>query len=192
MIAIGIDPGISGAIAIIGVDKEKRYIKVGSFPILKIPLTTKTKSGKQKEKSELDIVALKNYLDNTLTTLISESNSTLPISPIVAAIEAVSAMPGQGVVSMFNFGDNFGQLKAFLRLYQFQKNPVHLALVRAQSWKKVILKDISKDKNAAIFYVQNKYPEINLLPSARARLPHSGMAEAICLAEYAIHMWSAE
>ena len=94
-------------------------------------------------------------------------------------IEKVSAMPGQGVTSMFNFGKRYGTvigICAGLRI------PVQL--VTPQAWKKVVLAGTDKSKDAAIEYVQMAYPGLSLLPTPRCRKPHDGMADAVCLAVY--------
>ena len=55
--------------------------------------------------------------------------------------------------------------------------------VTPQAWKKAILAGTKKDKDAAIEYVNMKYPDFELI-LPRCRKPHDGMADAICIAEY--------
>ncbi len=102
------------------------------------------------------------------------------LGPItLAVIEKVHAMPGQGVTSMFKFGKGFGQLIGTLQALE-----IPFIEVTPQAWKTKILKGTKKDKDAAINYAKNKYPTINLKPG-RCRTDQDGLADAICIAEYA-------
>ena len=96
----------------------------------------------------------------------------------LAVVEKCHAMPGQGTVSMFNFGKGYGTLLGILGALK-----IPTILVIPQAWKKVILAGTKKDKDAAIEYVRMKYPDFPvILP--RCRKPHDGICDAICLAEY--------
>lgn len=97
---------------------------------------------------------------------------------VVCCLEKVSAMPGQGVVSMFNFGHNFGFIEGLLRA-----NKISYQLVPPQKWKKEY--SLSSDKNKSIEVCQKLFPDANLLPTERSRKPNDGMAEALLMAEYA-------
>ena len=81
---IGIDPGISGAIAVF---EDGKLVNVIDMPTLEVD------SGKTK-KRHISAVSLCNYL-----TVFSNAH---------VVIEKVGAMPGQGVTSMFNFGRSAG------------------------------------------------------------------------------------
>ena len=93
-------------------------------------------------------------------------------------IESVSAMPGQGVTSMFNFGKGFGWILGILDAYA-----VPYELVRPQKWKKEF--SITSDKNTSIAVCKRLFPWVSLLPTERCRKDNDGMAEALLLAEYA-------
>lgn len=93
-------------------------------------------------------------------------------------IEHVSAMPGQGVTSMFHFGENFGWLQGVLDSFD-----VPYELVRPQKWKKEF--SITGDKNSSIAVCKRLFPDVSLMPSERCRKDHDGMAEALLMAEYA-------
>lgn len=97
----------------------------------------------------------------------------------IAYIEKVHAMPKQGVTSMFKFGFVTGGVHGVLAAL---KIPRHL--VTPHAWKKEILAGTKKDKLAAIDYVRSAYPDISLLATPRSRKCHSGMADAVCIAEY--------
>lgn len=99
--------------------------------------------------------------------------------PDIVMMEKVGARPNQGVVSMFNFGDGYGKVKGVLETLA-----IPYKLVTPQQWKKVILAGTAKDKDAAIQYVSNLYPDLQLI-MPRCRKPHDGIADAACLAEYA-------
>ena len=96
----------------------------------------------------------------------------------LAVLEKAQAFPGQGVVSMFNYGVHYGSLQAVLTCLGLP-----FILVRPQEWKKEILKGLNwkGDKMVAVEYVRRKYPNL-LLP--RAKDKQTGFADAICLAEF--------
>ena len=102
------------------------------------------------------------------------------IGDVVVAIEKVHSMPGQGVSSTFKFGFGTGILHGIVRTLEF---PLHL--VTPQKWKKIVLEGTTKDKAAAIDFCSRVYPNVNLLATSRSRVPHDGMADAICIARYA-------
>ena len=85
---IGIDPGLSGAIAVLD------DLKI--FDLFDMPIMPEGK----KNKNQLNSAQLVNIIKRHIHT-----NSTFVI------VEQVSAMPGQGVTSMFNFGQTFGSIK---------------------------------------------------------------------------------
>ncbi len=85
----GIDPGLTGALAILD---EKKIVDVIDLP---------TMSDGKKNKKQLNSAHLSQYI----------SDKILDLSNSVVVVEQVNAMPGQGVTSMFNFGQSFGILK---------------------------------------------------------------------------------
>lgn len=97
---------------------------------------------------------------------------------IRCCVESVSAMPGQGVTSMFNFGKGFGWILGLLDAYGLSYE-----LVRPQKWKKEF--SITADKNTSIAVCKRLFPDISLLPTDRCRKDSDGMAEALLMAEYA-------
>ena len=96
----------------------------------------------------------------------------------VCCLEHVGAMPGQGVTSMFHFGENFGFIQGVLRAYK-----IPFELVRPQKWKKEF--SITGDKNSSIAVCKRLFPEVNLLPTPRCKKEDDGMAEATLMALYA-------
>lgn len=98
--------------------------------------------------------------------------------PVTCCVEKVGAMPGQGVVSMFNFGHNLGVIEGLLRGYG-----IPYQLVPPQTWKKEF--SLSSDKAKSIEVCQKLFPNVRLLATERSRKPNDGMAEALLMAEYA-------
>lgn len=140
---IGIDPGKSGALAILSAD--------GSVEVIPYDL--------------------KNY-SLALARVAGQAPS------IICCVEKVNAMPGQGVVSMFNFGHNLGLIEGLLTGYE-----IPYQMVPPQTWKKEF--SLSSDKSKSIEVCQKLFPGVSLLATPRSRKPNDGMAEAILMAEYA-------
>ena len=152
MMYIGIDPGKGGGIAIIS--------EVGVEAVTPMIIAGK----------DIDLSATAEWLDYHLGDMHA-----------VACIEKVSAMPKQGVTSMFNFGFSTGAMHGVIATLGIPRH-----LVTPQKWKKVVLSNTKKDKEAAIDYCRRLYPAISLLATERSRKPHSGMADALCIARYAL------
>ena len=92
-------------------------------------------------------------------------------------LEKVNAMPGQGVVSMFNFGQNYGFIQGVLKAYE-----IPYELVTPQKWKKEF--SVTSDKNTSIEVCKRLFPSVNLKATDRCKKDHDGMAEALLIAEY--------
>ena len=92
-------------------------------------------------------------------------------------LEKVNAMPGQGVVSMFNFGQNYGFIQGVLKAYE-----IPYELVTPQKWKKEF--SCTSDKNTSIEVCKRLFPYVSLKATDRCRKDHDGMAEALLIAEY--------
>jgi len=152
MIITGIDPGKSGAICSINQDGE--IIDLQLCPVLEI-----------KKKREYDLEGMR--------ALVIKSN--------VVWLEKVHAMPGQGVTSMFSFGDGFGIWRMAAVALQI---PLHY--VAPQTWKGKMLRDLPKDKNSAILRAKELCPNINLKPTSRSRKDSVALAEAYLIARYGL------
>ena len=109
MIIIGIDPGLSGAIAIL------QNKKVQS--IFDIPVMSEGKKNKRQLNSAQMVKIIKDNISN--------------IEETVVVVEHVNAMPGQGVTSMFNFGQTFGAIKGICAALGLP-----IFFVRPSKWKK--------------------------------------------------------
>lgn len=102
----------------------------------------------------------------------------LEVDSVRVCLEHVGAMPGQGVTSMFNFGQNFGYIKGLLEAYQ-----ISYELVRPQKWKKEF--GITGDKNSSVEVCKRLFPGVSLRRTERCRKDDDGMAEALLMALYA-------
>ena len=103
--------------------------------------------------------------------------------PIYAFVEKAQAMPGQGVVSMFNYGVGFGEILGVLSSYNVPTTLVHPA-----TWTKNILASQSrlegKDRNVRA--VQMLYPKLDLRKTERCKKPHIGLVDALLIANYGL------
>ena len=131
MLIIGIDPGISGSICFL----EDGIIK----DVLEMPTMTEGK----KNKKQVNGSQIFNEISFRIKTYEKKN--------IKVVIEQVSAMPGQGVTSMFNFGQSFGILKGICSAMQL---PIYF--VRPAKWKKYFNlinseKDASRTRAIEIF-----------------------------------------
>ena len=93
-------------------------------------------------------------------------------------LEHVSAMPGQGVVSMFTFGTGWGRIMGVLEALR-----IPYELVKPQKWKKAF--SVTGDKNSSIAVAKRLYPGIDLRRTERSHKDDDGLAEALLMAEYA-------
>lgn len=96
---------------------------------------------------------------------------------VKCCLEHVGAMPGQGVTSMFSFGENFGFIQGLLTAYE-----IPYELVRPQKWKKEF--SISSDKNTSIDVCKRLFPNAILKRTARCKKDDDNFAEALLLCEY--------
>lgn len=106
------------------------------------------------------------------------------VQPEVGYIEKVHSMPGQGVSSTFTFGVGYGQLQGLL-----MGRKIPFELVAPQAWKKTVLSGTTKDKSAAITYCRRVFPDVPLV-MPRCRTPHDGIADALCILQHGIRVYS--
>ena len=155
MLIIGIDPGISGSICFF---EDGKILDVVEMPTM----TEGKKNKKQVNGSQI-------Y--NEISKRIKEIDKR----NIRVVIEQVSAMPGQGVTSMCNFGQACGILKGICSAMQLS-----MYFIRPAKWKRYFNlinseKDASRTKVIEIF----PYFSINL-----AKKKDSNKADAILIASY--------
>jgi crossover junction endodeoxyribonuclease RuvC len=162
MIYIGIDPGLSGAVAVIdeGVINTMDPVTVSVFDT-----PTAVVEG-EKTKRE--------YLATAMALLLK---SYAGRTDVLAVLEHVHSMPKQGVSSSFCFGRGKGMWEGILAAYN-----IPTELVSPQRWKKEIMADQGKDKSAARFKAMALFPS---LADQLKLVKHDGRAEALLMAEYA-------
>jgi crossover junction endodeoxyribonuclease RuvC len=146
---LGLDPGLSGAIVAILPDG----IEFHDMPVLTV-----------KGKQTLDYAGLAHILRRYPSR-----------GEVMAAIELVGAMPGQGVSSMFKFGQCYGAVLATMASLQ-----IPYQTVTPPVWKRTYrLVGCEKDESRA--------RALELFPAAVEHLKRKkdhGRADALLLAEY--------
>jgi len=155
MMIIGIDPGISGSICFF---QDGKIIDVVEMPAM----TEGKKNKKQVNGSQT-------------FNEISERIKKIDKRDIKVVIEQVSAMPGQGVTSMFNFGQSFGILKGICSAMQL---PMYF--VRPMKWKKYF-NLINSEKDASRTRAIEIFPYFS---SQLSRKKDSNKADAILIASF--------
>ena len=161
MIIIGIDPGVSGAICIL---TEGKITEIYEMP---------TMIDGKKNKKQVNGAEITNIINKEL---VNEKD-------INVVIEHVSAMPGQGVTSMFNFGQSFGVLKGICAAL---KLPVHF--IRPVKWKKHF-NLINTEKDASRTKVIEVFPYIS---SKISKKKDANKADAILIASYFYETYRSE
>ncbi len=159
MLIIGIDPGISGAICFF---ENGQIIDLIDMPTM----ASGTKNKKQINGSQIfnEIsLRIQNYKTENINVV----------------VEQVSAMPGQGVTSMFNFGQSFGVIKGVCAAMQL---PIYF--VRPAKWKKHF-DLINSQKDSSRVKAIEMYPKFS---SMLARKKDSNKADALLIANYHLNM----
>ena len=155
MLIIGIDPGISGSICFF---EEGKIVDVIEMPIMI--------DGK-KNKKQVNGAQIYNEISERISARKKEN--------IRVVIEQVSAMPGQGVTSMFNFGQSFGILKGICSAMQLP-----LYFVRPAKWKKHF-NLINSQKDASRTRAIEIFPYFS---SQLSKKKDSNKADAILIASF--------
>ena len=153
MRVIGIDPGLSGAIAIL---EDNKVLQIFDMPVMA--------EGK-KNKRQLNSAQLVNIIKEN--TQGSEEKAVV--------VEQVNAMPGQGVTSMFNFGQTFGAIKGICAALNL---PVFF--VRPTKWKKHF-ELINSSKDSSRTKAIEMYPSLSNQLSKKKDVNKS---DAILIARY--------
>jgi len=155
MLIIGIDPGISGSIC---------FLKDGKIvDVIEMPTMTEGKKNKKQVNGS--------QIFNEILVKIGK----LDKKDIKVVIEQVSAMPGQGVTSMFNFGQSYGILKGICSAMQL---PMYF--VRPAKWKKYF-NLINSEKDASRTRAIEIFPYFS---SQLSRKKDSNKADAILIASF--------
>ena len=155
MLIIGIDPGISGSICFF---KDGKILDVIEMPTM----TEGKKNKKQVNGSQIYNEILKRI-------------KKIEKQEIRVVIEKVSAMPKQGVTSMFNFGQSFGILKGICSAMQ-----IPMYFVRPAKWKKYF-NLINSEKGASRTRAIEIFPYFS---SQLSKKKDSNKADAILIASF--------
>ena len=155
MFIIGIDPGITGSICFFQDGKIIDVIDMPNMPVGK-------KNKKQVNGAQI-------FFE------ISKRTKSIEKENIKVIIEQVSAMPGQGVTSMFNFGQSFGILKGICSAMQLS-----MYFVRPAKWKKYF-NLINSEKDASRTRAIEIFPYFS---SNLSKKKDSNKADAILIANY--------
>ena len=155
MIIIGIDPGISGSIC---------FFEDGKInDVIEMPTMTEGKKNKKQVNG------------SQIYNEILKRTNKFQKKDIRVVVEQVSAMPGQGVTSMFNFGQSFGILKGICSAMQL---PIYF--VRPAKWKKYY-NLINSEKDASRTRAIEIFPYFS---SQLSKKKDSNKADAILIASF--------
>ena len=155
MLIIGIDPGISGSIC---------FFENGKIiDVVEMPTMTEGKKNKRQVNGA--------QVYNEILKRINKSEK----HNVRVVIEQVSAMPGQGVTSMFNFGQSFGILKGICSAMQL---PMYF--VRPAKWKKYFGL-INSEKDASRTRAIELFPYFS---SQLSKKKDANKADAILIASF--------
>ena len=149
----GIDPGLSGAIAIL---EKKKVLSLFDMPVMA--------EGK-KNKKQLNSAQLVNII----------RENSIGDEEVAVVVEQVNAMPGQGVTSMFNFGQTFGAIKGVCAALNLP-----IFFVRPSKWKKYF-ELINSSKDSSRTKVIEMYPSLS---SQLAKKKDVNKSDAILIARY--------
>ena len=149
---IGIDPGLSGAIAIL---ENNKVLNIFDIPVM---------SEGKKNKRQLNSALLSNLIKENIGN-----------AEVAIVVEQVNAMPGQGVTSMFNFGQTFGAIKGICAALELP-----IFFVRPSKWKKHF-DLINSSKDSSRTKVIEMYPKMSNLLSKKKDVNKS---DAILIARF--------
>ena len=155
MIIVGIDPGIAGAICFFS---DGQVIDVIDMP---------TMAEGKKNKRQVNGRQIYNEIMLIKNKFMNEKMSVI--------VEQVSAMPGQGVTSMFNFGQTFGAIKGVCAALELP-----IFFVRPSKWKKYF-ELINSSKDSSRTKVIEMYPSLS---SQLAKKKDVNKSDAILIARY--------
>tara|TARA_B100000886_G_scaffold299987_1_gene228791 strand:- start:698 stop:1195 length:498 start_codon:yes stop_codon:yes gene_type:complete len=155
MIIVGIDPGIAGAICFFS---NGNIIDVIDMP---------TMAEGKKNKKQVNGRQIFNEIKTIKSKFLDENISVV--------IEQVSAMPGQGVTSMFNFGQSYGVIKGICSAMEL---PIYY--VRPAKWKKYF-NLINSEKDASRTKVIEMFPKIS---HKLSRKKDNNKADSILIAKF--------
>lgn len=131
MIILGVDPGLSGALAFFDTD-------AGQFTIHDMPVNRLSRNGKA--RNELDLYEIARLIDAAKVD--------------TAYVERVGSMPGQGVASSFAFGKSAGAVLGIIAAYF-----IPVTEVSPVTWKRAIGIGSGSGKDASRALISRLYPD---------------------------------
>lgn len=157
-VIIGIDPGISGAIAALTIQGEvKELVDTPTYRV-----------GGAKGKTLYNLQEMAQTL----------RRFALGVNPL-AVLEQAQAMPGQGVSSTFATGRSFGLWEGILGALE-----IPFITVRPSVWVKTVLAGVAgQGKERSVKFAMQAFPTAELIPVG-CKKPRDGRADALCLAWY--------
>jgi crossover junction endodeoxyribonuclease RuvC len=150
---LGIDPGLSGGISVL---EDQKVLGIFDMPVMA--------EGK-KNKRQLNSAQLVNII----------KENTRSDDEVVIIVEQVNAMPGQGVTSMFNFGQTFGAIKGICAAMSLP-----IFFVRPSKWKKHF-ELINASKDSSRTKVIEMYPHLS---NQLAKKKDVNKSDAILIARF--------
>ena len=150
---IGIDPGLSGAIAVL---ENNKVLNMFDMPVM-----SEGKKNKRQLNSALLVALIKENIENS--------------KEVSVVVEQVNAMPGQGVTSMFNFGQTFGAIKGVCAALGLP-----IFFVRPSKWKKHF-ELINSSKDSSRTKAIEMYPSLS---DDLARKKDVNKSDAILIARF--------
>ena len=163
MLIIGIDPGISGSICFF---QDGKILDVFEMP---------TMTDGKKNKKQVNGAQIYNEISTKIRGIEKQNLRVI--------IEQVSAMPGQGVTSMFNFGQSFGILKGICSAMQLS-----VYFVRPAKWKRYF-NLINSEKDASRTRAIEIFPYFS---AELSRKKDSNKADAILIASFYYETYKTE
>jgi len=158
MIYVGIDPGLSGAVAVI--DHKGNMVALDDTPTL----TVKKAKGHKRVYVESQMVSILERLSKNVR---------------LVGIENVHAMPGQGVTSMFSMGSGFGLWLGILAALRMPYEKIEPA-----KWKREMGITSGSDKSASIVCASHLFPTASFRKDRGRVDTMDGRADALLLAEW--------
>lgn len=165
---VGIDPGMTGAMAVIRRDKKIKALAV------EMPLDAKRK--------EVNPIGIKMFLISTCGVALNEREFVICGSTVII-LEKSQPMPKQGVTTMFHYGKTYGKIVSTLELMDIMKRVIE---IRPAAWKKEF--ELNSNKQKSVRLAEKLFPEfkgqLKLIGPKGGIILKDGIAEALLMAEY--------
>lgn len=177
MIFLGVDPGLSGALAVL--DAQGQPLHLVDTPVMQVG--TKREYDRSEIRRLLRSLLAREIVQCSNGSILHAFGNLQGDVAIIACVELVHAMPGQGVVSMWRMGQGFELWMMALTMLE-----VAVETVTPQRWKGVMLDGLPKDKDASRHRAKALWPQ---WAERFSRKKDDGRAEACLIAEYLRRQW---